>query len=184
MSFKTSTIRRSMSVNFGEGQIFHSTPRQGIRFGVKSKLFRDSKNPKMKSKLSIDSDWSIVSDDSSVMGGLPTFTRRSNISLNSLREQSLTRLSKSKSKIASKIKKAKNTLQAKFKRSGSKTSIQEDTSRGSYMTDSLDQISCKTIYHHILSKDQEYVEEYDLVIWEENYKKEGIVQKLKKLRRK
>ena len=174
---KMSKLRRSVSVNFSEdSRIFHSTPqtlraRLNLRpkrtSSIKSVLTEEALK-RFKSKLSIDSDWSVVGSDYSETesSGIPEI-RRSNISLHSLRERSLSRIQNSK--IGSKLRKAKKSLKAKFKKDTTSPSL-PPLPPVPYQGD----FKCQTIFNHILLHDnQEYVEEYDLVIWEEKYEEKS-----------
>ena len=158
-----SKIRRSVSMSITEdSRIFESSP----IMKRKRSLFK-RKNletmAKFKSKLSIDSDWSVISAESST-------------SLHSLRDRSLTSLKSSKSALGTKLQKVKTSLTRKLRRAKSKTKIIE------VMPQEPASIQCKTVYNHILANQQEYVEEYDLVIWEEAYnEKPKFGEKLKNL---
>ena len=174
---KTPKLTRSISMNINdESRIFHSTPK---RFRLPKRKLSQKLSAetlkRCKSKISIDSDWSVVTDASSEISTHSNF-RRSNISLQSLREKSLSRISASKlkmEKMGSKLKQAKKTLSSKFKRNLSKTGtkIKETLPQCEKLEQSaMQNFTCKTIQNHIiLNTDQEYVEEYDLVIWEEKY---------------
>ena len=155
-------IRRSVSMVIDDSRIFSSSPimkRKRSMFSRKSKL---DKKAHFKSKLSIDSDWSIVSDES----------RKSVTSLTSLRDHSLTSLRSSKSALGNKLKKVKTTIARKLRRANSKTKITEA------LPPPPQTIQCRTVYNHILTNNQEYVEEYDLVIWEEDYESKSKLSKL------
>ena len=182
-------LTRSISMHINdESRIFHSTPKRFRlpKRKLSTKLSGESLK-RCKSKISIDSDWSVVTDASSEISTSSNF-RRSNISLQSLREKSLSRISASKlkmEKMGSKLKQAKKTLSSKFKRNLSKTGtkIKETLPQ----CEKLEQpnFTCTTIQNHIiLNTDQEYVEEYDLVIWEEKFveKEKPFIQRLKKFK--
>ena len=174
MMNKSNKIRRSVSMNItDEGRIFESSP-----IVRKRSLFRRRKNnlgdmAKFKSKLSIDSDWSVVSADS-------RSSLQSRSSLHSFRERSLTSFKSGSSALGTKLKKVKLSLSRKLRKVKSKTTITEIPPPVCQSP----QIQCRTVYNHILAGQQEYVEEYDLVIWEEAYETNGATTafgKLKKL---
>lgn len=170
---KSNKIRRSVSMSItDEGRIFESSP----KIARKRSLFRRRKQnnlgdmAKFKSKLSIDSDWSVLSVDS----------RSSVSSLHSLRERSLTSIKSGSTALGTKLKKVKLSLSRKLRKVKSKTTITEISPP--ICQSESPKIQCRTVYNHILAGQQEYVEEYDLVIWEEAYEtKNTLGNKLKKL---